>query len=488
MTPKSVQWPFEPSSRVGQAEHLIDLATGELANGRPAAALRALREALGLNPGSGAAHFNLGVALGALGRYEEAAAAYRTVIEIDPTCTAAHRALGELLDESGDLEEAARCYREVIRRAPTAAAQARLGGALWKLGDSEGALTALEQAVLGDPSSAAAHYNLGCVQLELGHFAAAVDSARAALRLSPAFPQAMTLCAAGLTAIVGPDAAEPFLLSVAASRAAGYMAVAIRLMSSRLFEPARQCLERVVGEAPGHAMALHLLASLARANPEHPVEGYVRELFDASAATFDHELVAKLGYDIPREMAVALQSVARDSSACSAAPPWNVLDLGCGTGLVGEQMAPFSQRLVGVDLAPKMIERAAARDLYTSLYCTDLMTALAQEIAHDVLYDVVTAADVFIYVGKLDEVIEAIRRVLRVGGLFAASVEGLEAGDAGGSADYRLGVMGRYAHAKHYLQRLAAGNSFEVIVLRETRIRLEHRRPVAGWLTVWRAV
>jgi len=68
-------------------------------------------------------------------------------------------------------------------------------------------------------------------------------------------------------------------------------------------------------------MARHLLAVLSGANPDRPVEGYVRQLFDASAASFDRELVSKLGYVIPREMVDALRSV-------EGAPnqPWDVLD------------------------------------------------------------------------------------------------------------------------------------------------------------------
>jgi predicted TPR repeat methyltransferase len=70
--------------------------------------------------------------------------------------------------------------------------------------------------------------------------------------------------------------------------------------------------------------------------------------------------------------------------------------------------------------------------------------------------------------------------VLRPGGLFAFSAE------AATTEDYRLGVMGRYAHSADYLHRLAAENGFVIELLRATRIRFEHRQPVAGWLTVWR--
>jgi predicted TPR repeat methyltransferase len=207
----------------------------------------------------------------------------------------------------------------------------------------------------------------------------------------------------------------------------------------------------------------------------------VRQLFDASAATFDRELVAKLGYAIPREMVDALRSV-------EGAPdqPWDVLDLGCGTGLVGAEIAPYARQLVGIDLAPNMIEQARARNLYTDLRCADLAEALARNEASADRYDIVTAGDVFIYVGKLDEVIPAIRRALRPGGLFAFSAEAAEALRESHSEGYRLGVMGRYAHSAEYLRKLAAQSDFEVTLMRDTRIRLEHRRPVPGWLAVFR--
>jgi predicted TPR repeat methyltransferase len=348
----------------------------------------------------------------------------------------------------------------------------QLGRVLWKQGDSAGALAAFEQSVAGDAGSAEAHYNLGSAQLEAGKFVEAVGSARAALRLRPAFSEAKLLCAAGLAAQGEIEAGAELmgqLGRVEMPAARRYLLLAIRLMNSRLFDPARPCLEQVLRADPREVMARHLLSAVSGENPGRPVDGYVRQLFDASAATFDAELVSKLGYGIPREMVAAL------NAASGAA--WDVLDLGCGTGLVGVEIAPYSRRLTGVDLAPNMIELARSRGIYAQLRCEDLMVTLSQG-AH---YDVVTAADVFIYVGKLDEVVPAVRRVLRSGGLFAFSAEA-----AATPEGYRLGIMGRYGHDAGYLRRLAAENGFEVEVFRETRIRFEHRRPVPGWLTVWR--
>jgi predicted TPR repeat methyltransferase len=347
----------------------------------------------------------------------------------------------------------------------------------WKLGDTAGALDAFGRCVRESPDSAEGHYNLGSAQLESGRFDDAIRSAREAVRLFPGFPEALTLQAAALAASGAAPTGVELLRQLSgpeAPLAQRYLMIAVRLMNSRLFDPARECLRKVLQEQPGEVMAAHLLVALSGTNPAHPVDGYVRQLFDASAGTFDRELVDKLGYAIPREMVDALRAI-------DAGAPWDVLDLGCGTGLVGAEIAAHSKALVGVDLAPNMIELARTRGIYTELRCGDLMAALIE--APQDCYDVVTAADVFIYVGKLDAVIPAIRRVVRPGGLFAFSAEACES-----AAGYRLGVMGRYAHGGDYLRRLASQNRFTIALLRKTCIRFEHRRPVDGWLTVWRAL
>lgn len=523
--------------RFEQAASHHDLALGELENGRPAAAVTALKQALALAPRRASAHNDLGLALKELGQLEEAERAHRDALSLDPTYAAAHRNLGEVMRQRGALEDArrsfesalrlnpalnpcrldlgqvledlgelgpaSRCYEEAIARSSAPAGiYIRLGAVLWRLGDSLRALQAFERAVAEAPGSAEAFYNLGCAQLELGRFEAAGRSAEEALDSRPAFAEAVLLRAAALAASGALDAAAELLplpgeahLSAGSVVAAApnvvaptvplaqrYLLLATRLMNSRLFDPARHCLEAALRANPAEVMAQHLLSALSGANPDRPVEGYVRQLFDASAATFDRDLVSKLGYDIPREMVQMLLEVA-------AVPQgrWSVLDLGCGTGLVGEQIVPHSRRLAGVDLAPNMIERARARGFYTDLHCADIAATLAQQESSPDRYDVVTAADVFIYVGKLESVIPAIRGVLNPGGWLAFSAEAVESMPGATSAECRLGLMGRYAHGVDYLRRLAAKSGFSVELLRPTRIRFEHRRPVEGWLAVWRA-
>jgi predicted TPR repeat methyltransferase len=335
------------------------------------------------------------------------------------------------------------------------------------------------------PDSAEAHYNLGSALLRCRRAADAIASVQEAIRLQPGFLPARSLHAVARAATGDIDGSVELLRESAhftVPIAETLQLLADELLQLRLIDRARACYERVLQHEPDNVMARHFLTALSGANPDHPIDGYVRQLFEANAATFDKVLTTDLGYRIPQAMVEALRAIRGAHSE-----PWDVLDLGCGTGLVGVEIAPHSRRLVGIDIAQRMLEQARERKLYAELRCADLTAALADQERGG--YDVITAADVFVYVGRLDEVIPAIRRILRTGGSLAFSVEAAEAlpPEVGpdGAAGYRLRNTGRYAHSADYLRKLALENHFDVEVLSSIRIRLEHHQPVEGWLTVW---
>eukprot|EP00814_Leptocylindrus_danicus_P014353 CAMPEP_0116023524 /NCGR_PEP_ID=MMETSP0321-20121206/11656_1 /TAXON_ID=163516 /ORGANISM="Leptocylindrus danicus var. danicus, Strain B650" /LENGTH=201 /DNA_ID=CAMNT_0003494847 /DNA_START=158 /DNA_END=761 /DNA_ORIENTATION=- len=89
----------------------------------------------------------------------------------------------------------------------------------------------------------------------------------------------------------------------------------------------------------GKARASHLLASLTDEGPEATGASavYVRAVFDHLASDFEHRLVEVLDYSVPwllREQ-LAITAINRI---------WVVLDLGCGSGLVGRVFADLCRR------------------------------------------------------------------------------------------------------------------------------------------------
>lgn len=170
---------------------------------------------------------------------------------------------------------------------------------------------------------------------------------------------------------------------------------------------------------------------------------YVAALFDDYAARFDRHLVEELGYRGPPLIRAAVLQAAGPRRFARA------LDLGCGTGLMGDAVRDLVDVLDGVDLSPAMLAEAERRQVYDSLEAGEIVQALATRAGAS--HDLVLAADVFVYVGALDDILLGVARVLRPGGLVAFSVQR--------SADLpvRLGADLRFAHsAAHVAAALAA--------------------------------
>ncbi|MFD9366431.1 class I SAM-dependent methyltransferase [Streptomyces sp. NPDC060020] len=77
--------------------------------------------------------------------------------------------------------------------------------------------------------------------------------------------------------------------------------------------------------------------------------------WDAAAATFDDEPDHGLRADATRTAWIRLLH------ALLPAEPSDVLDIGCGTGSMSLLLAEAGHRPTGVDLAPRMLERARAK-------------------------------------------------------------------------------------------------------------------------------
>jgi predicted TPR repeat methyltransferase len=464
-----------------------DLAVALLLAGRVEDAEAACRRMLDLDPRRPAAYITLAECQRRRGLPALARGSLEKALQLAPDSLEARIALADLHMAVGEFPAAAARYREAIAaRAHPPGLHARLATALKEMGDPAGALEALETALAVEPDSAECSYLLAQTLLENGRIPEAIARAEQALRLKADYTDARVLHAAALALRGEVDAGVAMLAAGSASvkaRGESLTLIANHLIASGHVAGALQCLKRRLELQPDEAATRHAVAALSGVNPDHAPPEFVRQLFDSYAEGFDGSLLRGLAYSVPRELGEAVLA----SSELSR--PWDVLDLGCGTGLVGAELAARARSLVGVDLSVNMIESSRARGCYTGLVCADLLEMLQQSAPS--CFDVVTAGDVFIYVGSLDAVVPAVRRVLRPGGTFAFSAEALEQGRDASQAPpgvgYWLHSRARYAHRLEYLSALAARHDFEVRLVRDTRIRFEDRRPVPGWIIVWSA-
>jgi predicted TPR repeat methyltransferase len=156
----------------------------------------------------------------------------------------------------------------------------------------------------------------------------------------------------------------------------------------------------------------------------------------------------------------------------------SLLDLGCGTGLAGAAFRSVVERLVGVDLSAAMIARAQAKTLYDRLVVGDVADFLADENANGAKYDLVLAADVFVYVNDLAPMLIGIARVLAPAGIVAFTVE-----THSGAGTALLPTL-RFAQSEAYLRDVIAAAGLQLLTLEPAAIRTEKAAPVAGLVIV----
>jgi len=138
---------------------------------------------------------------------------------------------------------------------------------------------------------------------------------------------------------------------------------------------------------------------------------------------------------------------------------------------VGERLRPIVAHLEGHDISTAMLKKATARKIYDRLVKSDLQNlALPPKSA-----DLVTATDVFIYVGALERVFAAVATALTEDGLFAFTVEEHE-----GPEDFVLRDTRRYAHSEAYVLHSLHISGLLVVSLTAETIRMDRGASVEG--------
>jgi predicted TPR repeat methyltransferase len=486
------------------------------------AATACYRQAVAIDPGFVDAYLGLGFSLAGQLHYEQAAAALSRALSIDPAIADAHYMLGtiskachdqsgairhftralelkpdfefayrdffDFLLQSGQLEEAKALIEKGILVFPESAEfHFSLGNLLFNRQDFEGAISCHTRAVALQPAAAVSHKILGDAHRNLGHHQRSADCYEAAVLLEPDNADAHVNLGDALD-MLGKSQQSIACYRRAIALEPGH-AAAHRLLGNALLsngnKPAAIACYRKVVELQPDSPVVHLVAALSGESTDSAPRSYVEQLFDEYAQHFDSHLIQTLHYNVPEKLAEMVREV-----PVPRAGKWSVLDLGCGTGLSGSALASHAGELVGVDLSSKMLAKARARNIYSRLEHMDLVSMMQNETSAG--YDVLISADVFIYVGKLDALFDQAQRLLRPGGLFAFSIESLDAlNDENGLASgadpgYRLTPTGRYAHSMAYMVRMASQHGFEILSNMDIQCRLEQGKEVRGRLMLWR--
>lgn len=440
-------------------------------------AARDLSQSITLNDQHGMAHLLLGAAYTRLGRIPEARnslqKAHALGLEAD-----ANEQLGMLLQAERRYEEALELFENLIRARPQQAMGFMHRGNLYlEMGDLDAAKIDAEKAIALENTLDRGWLLLALVQYAKGDYANAAFAVERSVALKPEFLQNWHLMASSLMQLGRLDSSVDIYKEIL--RRSPEDAVALNYLPSTLMalgrvEEARDYIAQALANDPNNPVMRHFdAAARGEALPTANAD-YVRLVFDGYADHFDESLQKKLHYQTPDVLASALRRVMKVGE--DAVASLSLLDLGCGTGLGAIALQKLTQHRVGIDLSPRMLEKAAARGLYDGLEAAEIVEFLGR---HEESFDLIAAVDVFVYIGDLSPVFAGASRRLNQGGRFAFSVERDDTGQP-----FTLRNSGRFAHSAAYLQQLAEAHGYQVDLLEASTIRYEGGQPVEGYIAI----
>jgi len=390
------------------------------------------------------AYFNLAINHLAKQETQEAMQSLENVLHYDPAHINAEHLLGCLYLEQKNYEEATMLLASVNKRAPNdAEILHNLGLAYLGLNELTQARTSFISATKYDPHLFEAFYNLGVIHGVEREFDLAVTAYEKCLEINPEYYPAV------------------FNLG--------------RLYhDARNVKKAREYYLRAQALAPDNQNSEYLLAAIdnTATSPAVTPPQYVMELFDSYANYYDKAMQQQLDYATPKLLRETITPWLAQHTA-----EIDILDLGCGTGLVGEAFADVANKLIGIDLSANMLIHAQQKGCYTQLETAEIVTYLRR---HSLPFDMIIAADVFLYFGDLNELFEQATKLLKSKGVLGFSVETQNNNDT-----FLLQISARFAHNPQYIEKLADKYKLKIIVNEVANLRKHENEFIKGqifWL------
>ena len=257
-------------------------------------------------------------------------------------------------------------------------------------------------------------------------------------------------------------------LEIAPEWAAGWFQLGEYYEQAKAPEKATPAWRQAITLDPGDPFGATLKLDLYREVPvaETMPTAFVETLFDQYAPRFETSLLEKLEYHGPD----LLMGLLRRTGFAHAS---RALDLGCGTGLMGLQLRVSCDWLGGYDISRGMLDEAELKGVYDLLEKQDISSLAPSKTS----YDLIVAADVFMYLGALEQIIGWCAGALSPQGRFAFTLERSE-------KTMELLESRRFAHSPEYVSEVLDHAGFHEVTMQDCVLRQDRGKGIPSFCVV----
>ena len=183
-------------------------------------------------------------------------------------------------------------------------------------------------------------------------------------------------------------------------------------------------------------------------------------IYNKWAISYDNYVDNK-HYTGPNELIAILYKFIKTNSSFDETIKKNILDFGCGTGLVGAQLRKkmIITSLHGIDISTKMLDICKQKTLYNNLYNIDLSKDTLQ---NNILYDYIISSGVFLE-GHADiSLISKLINYLKYGGCMIFTIR----------QTYLNNNINKFNKITKYNKNIIVVNVFNINYLQDVKCKL----------------
>ncbi len=372
------------------------------------------------------------------GDFETALSAYRQATDLNPYQADSWTNQGNIYRQTNRLKQAEDAYKRALQQdLNNIEAHHNLALCLEQMDRLPEALEHYRSVLSRHPDYVPSLYNLAVILEKTGDYAESAGLYFNALSLGCSFPDLDWRIADTLTALYAQDKKQ-----------------------------ARRFADGWQKNFPDNPVARHTYAALSGKGDTSSLSEYTRRLYDSFAPEYDTKMT---------ELAsTALQT------ALAFLPDkhyQSVLDLACGTGLLGVQASFSFDTLTGVDISGKMLDKARETARYTRLVEQDIVAFLEHDKQ---TYDLLLAIEVVGYLPTVQPLFQQIASHLSRNGVFVFSVE---------TADKTgLSLNGRFLYSAADIDKALSAANLTVLKRDKTALRREGQGVAKGEVILVRKI